>query len=129
MAEDKNAIEKSAVDMVDALEGKADEIMSNIMDEITEKKEIVVRLRDRAKEFISKRFANVLSLVSSKKNLLAIVGAVFLGTGQPWLLFALIALAMVLNTVEKCAYIKWQSPEPDGLPADTVKDIVDAINK
>lgn len=103
MSDIKDEVEEA----VDKVEEKAEEILTKIEDAINfdDKKEQVLSLFERTKKKAVERLGNLFSLLTSRKNVLALGSAVYLGVDQPIACIVIIGLAMVLNTVEKRAYI------------------------
>lgn len=113
---EENAVKETAEDMLEAIkgtiEGKTDQIMDDIKDSLGD---VADKWQNKAKSFITSRFTNLLSIVTSRKNIIAVLAILFIGPAHYKAIFALAALAMVLNTVEKCAYVIKKPKETDAV--------------
>jgi hypothetical protein len=100
-------IKEEVENVVEKVEEKADEIMGKIEDAVNfdDKKRQILSLFERTKAKLVERFGNIFSMLTSRKNVLALGCAIYLGVDQPIACIVIIGLAMVLNTVEKRAYI------------------------
>jgi hypothetical protein len=63
------------------------------------------------RELIMARLKNILEASTSRKNILAVFAVFWLGWSNPYVAGGLIAIAMILNTVEKCFHLNNKNAE------------------